>query len=41
MFNIGPIELLFFLGAPLSGLVAAVYLGLALRKNQRDAGRIR
>jgi hypothetical protein len=35
MFDLGPIELLLFLVSPLSGLLAATYLGLALRDNSR------
>jgi hypothetical protein len=35
MMNFGPTELLFFFGFPLSGFLAALYLGLALRSNAR------
>jgi hypothetical protein len=35
MFDIGPIELLFVLALPLSGVLAATYLALALRNNAR------
>ena len=36
MFDIGPLELLFILLIPGSGLLAAGYLVLALRRNARD-----
>ena len=36
MFDLGPIELLVLLLVPLSGLLAAGYLALALRRNTRD-----
>jgi hypothetical protein len=36
MFDIGPLELLVLLSVFFSGLLAAVYLALALRRNARD-----
>jgi hypothetical protein len=35
--NVGPIELLLVLALPFSGLLAALYLGLALRNNARHS----
>jgi hypothetical protein len=35
MFDVGPIELLFLLFGPVSGLLAAIYLAVSLRRNSQ------
>jgi hypothetical protein len=41
MFDLGPLELLVLLLAPVSGLLAAGYLAFALRRNARDGAEPR
>jgi hypothetical protein len=41
MFNIGPIELLLIVVFPFSGILAAIYLSMALRRNAERIARQR